>query len=130
MRNIAIAAAMALGSTLAMAQSAGAGGGAAGAGVGNQSDPHVGEYWDKNAKDGHMTRDQAMGYRTKDGKAYMHKSGKPMEYAAVDADSDGRVSKVEWMNYFGGEARGAGTPEAGNPTATPGSTGGTPPPSR
>lgn len=119
MKKIAILAVLAIGSSVAVAQSSGAGGAAAGAGVGNQSDPHASEYWGKTAKDGYMTPDQAMGYRAKDGKAYKDKSGRDMDLKAVDADSDGRISNVEWMNYFGGEARGSGTPAAGNPTANP-----------
>lgn len=115
MKHIAIAAAFALGSSVAMAQSAGMSG-SGGAGVGNAGavgDPDVGAYWDKTSKDGYMTRDQATGYRSKDGKT--------MDMAKADKDGDGRVSRSEWTNYHGANAVGGGARRQGGDGASSGS---------
>lgn len=66
-----------------------------------------------------MTREQAMSYRTDDGKPTM-KDGKAMEFSAIDTDNDGRVSRSEWQAYQGASASGADT---GSMTTGPGAAG-------
>ncbi|MGH8718904.1 MAG: hypothetical protein ACREV0_08195 [Burkholderiales bacterium] len=63
-------------------------------------DSNTGAFWTENARGGYMTKEQAMGYRGKD--------GKPMDFKKLDADGDGRVSQAEWTNYHGGSAGAAG----------------------
>lgn len=48
-------------------------------------------FWVKNAKEGHMTRDQAVKYKDREGKA--------VDFERLDADKDGRASKPEWTKY-------------------------------
>lgn len=92
MKSIAITAALALASTLSLAQ-------ATKDQVPNRSEaPHnqtmpgtAGDYWKQHAKDGYMTKDKAMGYKSKDAKS--------MDYMKMDMDNDGRVSQSEWSSY-------------------------------
>lgn len=94
MKTTAIMLAALLGSAAAVAQSG------AGAGAGPGDHPGATQHWEKNAKDGYMTREQAM--------AYKPSNGKPMNFSEADRDGDGRVSQSEWMNYHGmGSASGA-----------------------
>lgn len=92
MKSIAIAAALALGTSIAMAQSGGASGGGVGsAGVGNVGDVDASKYWSDHSKDGYMTGERAMAYKSKDGKA--------ADMKAMDKDNDGQVSRTEWIEY-------------------------------
>lgn len=69
-------------------------------------------FWVKNAKDDHMTRDQAMQYKDRTGRA--------MDFERLDADKDGRASKPEWTQYHTSNplrsdgARGHGTDDRGS----------------
>lgn len=55
------------------------------------------DYWNKHASDGSMTRDKAMGYKSREGTS--------MDFSKADANQDGRISESEWKSYHGGPAR-------------------------
>jgi hypothetical protein len=56
-------------------------------------DTKAGAFWTENARGGYMTKEQAMGYKGAD--------GKPVDFKKLDKDGDGRVSQAEWTNYHG-----------------------------
>ncbi|MGH8726609.1 MAG: EF-hand domain-containing protein [Burkholderiales bacterium] len=77
-------------------------------------DSNAGAFWTENARGGHMTKEQAMGYKSAD--------GKPVDFKKLDADGDGKVSQSEWTNYHAAFAQKEGGPEeagAAGPTAAP-----------
>jgi hypothetical protein len=114
-RQIALAVALALGSTLAMAagdkDKAGTstGSSATGAGTSAGSPPEtvgtpVGTggaasgmtpeaFWSKHAKEGSLSREDAMKYKTPEGKS--------VEFDRLDTNKDGKVSQSEWNAYHG-----------------------------
>lgn len=113
-KKIAVAIALALGTTLAFAEGDKAQPSATGDKATTTSptpqqgqpsgssagDSNAGAFWTENARGGYMTKEQAMGYKGAD--------GKPMNFKKLDADSDGKVSQAEWTNYHGGSAGAAG----------------------
>ncbi|MGH8726607.1 MAG: hypothetical protein ACREV9_00280 [Burkholderiales bacterium] len=60
-------------------------------------DANAGAFWTENARGGYMTKEQAMGYKSKD--------GKPIDWTKLDADADGRISQTEWNAYHGAAGR-------------------------
>jgi hypothetical protein len=94
MKSIAITAALALATSFAVAQDKKDQVSNRSAAPHNETMPGTaGDYWGKHAKDGYITRDQALNYKPADGKA--------MDWKRMDADSDGKVSQMEWKNYHG-----------------------------
>jgi hypothetical protein len=104
MKHIALAVALAFGSTLAMAESTAQKQGATdGSPQGNVA---AGEYWKKHSKQGYMTRDHAMSYKGAD--------NKPIDWKRLNTDADERVSEAEWTAYHNpGATRSDGTKDAG-----------------
>ncbi|MGH8719693.1 MAG: hypothetical protein ACREV0_12250, partial [Burkholderiales bacterium] len=122
MKKLALAIALALGTTLAFAgddakkaQPSATGdkattssptpqrGEPAGSSVG---DGAAGAFWTEHARGGYMTKDEAMKYKGAD--------GKPMDFKKLDKNSDGRVSQSEWTTYHEAFAQKEGGPkEAG-----------------
>jgi hypothetical protein len=130
MKKIAVAVALALGTTMAIAADDKATpkatgdkpvtssptpqqGQPAGSSVG---DANAGAFWTEHARGGYMTKDQAMKYKDK--------QGKTVDFKKMDADADNRVSQTEWQNYHaafaqkeGGPAEAAGSrPGAAGPS--------------
>lgn len=117
MKKIAVAIALALGSTLAVAEGDKAKPSAAGDAPVTTSptpqqgqpsgssvgDDNAGAFWTENAREGHMTRDQAMKYKSAD--------DQEMDFTKLDADNDGRVSQSEWTNYHEAFAQKDGGPQ-------------------
>lgn len=64
-------------------------------------DDTAGAFWTEHARGGYMTKEQATGYKSTDGKS--------MDWTKLDANGDGRVSQEEWNNYHGA-AGAAGRP--------------------
>lgn len=94
MKQIAIAAALALGTSMAFATDPAQKKSATdGAPKGNAAT----DYWKQHGKEGYMTKEQALGYKSAD--------GKPMDWKRLDADADGRVSQTEWTGYHTSGAR-------------------------
>ena len=104
MRHIALAIALAFGSTLAMAETTTQ---ARGATDGSpKGDAAASEYWTKHSKEGYMTRDQAMSYKGAD--------NKPMDWKRLNTDADERVSEAEWTAYHKpGATKSDGTKDQG-----------------
>ena len=72
-------------------------------------DTHALDYWNHHAREGFMTREQALRYRNRDGSPYMDRMGRPMDATAIDRDGDGRVSQPEWLTYHQGRNYGDAT---------------------
>jgi hypothetical protein len=97
-KEIALAVALALGSTLAIA-----GGDKAGTTSGTTDSPSATTggasdkantpqaFWDKHAKEGSLSKDDAMKFRSAD--------GKPVDFPKLDANSDNKVTQSEWNAY-------------------------------
>ena len=119
MKKIAVAVALALGTTMAIAaDDAGKTtpkatgdkpvtssptpqqGQPAGSSVG---DATAGAFWTEHARGGYMTKEQAMKYKGKDGKT--------VDFKKMDTDSDNRVSQAEWQSYHQAFAQKEGGPE-------------------
>lgn len=94
MMKLAIAIAVALSSTLALADNDPATGTdttgkAAAKGAG---DSYLAkDFWDKNAKDGYLSKEDAARFKGADGKS--------VDMQKIDLDNNGRVSEREWMTY-------------------------------
>jgi hypothetical protein len=126
-KEIALAVALALGSTLAIAAgdkatsettgspSATTGGASdkssldkvrePGAGAGQANTPEA--FWDKHAKQGTLSKDDAMKFRSAD--------GKPIDFQKLDANNDNKISQSEWNAYHsttGAAGRTGGPPSA------------------
>jgi hypothetical protein len=67
-------------------------------------------FWDKHSKDGNLGREDAMKFRSSD--------GRPIEFERLDMNKDGRVSQAEWISYHSstGAAGRTGTTSPGEPT--------------
>jgi hypothetical protein len=103
MRKIAVAIALAMGTTLALAADdtkkvepkATGDKAVTGSPTPQQGQPAgsdtAGAFWTEHARDGYMTKEQAMKYKGADGKA--------MDFKKLDADNDGRVSQSEWQKH-------------------------------
>lgn len=92
--KLALATVVAFSSTLGLAQNnsvagTGAVGKAAAQGAG---DAYLAkEFWDKNAKDGYLSKEAVARFKGADGKG--------VDMQKIDLDKDGRVSEPEWTTY-------------------------------
>jgi hypothetical protein len=69
-------------------------------------DPNAGAFWTEHARGGYMSKDQAMKYKGP--------GGKTVDFKKLDTDADSRVSQSEWENYHKAFAQKEGGPkEAG-----------------
>lgn len=82
-----------------------------------QIDPLASQFWTQNAREGFLTRDQALGFRGVDNSA--------LDWNRLDADLDGRVSQSEWSTYHSPRATIPGTDNfgAGGRPGVPGAPG-------
>jgi hypothetical protein len=67
-------------------------------------------FWDKHSKDGNLAREDAMKFRSPD--------GRPLDLQRLDANNDGKVSQTEWTSYHSstGAAGRTGATQPGEPT--------------
>lgn len=74
-------------------------------------------FWDKHSKDGNLAREDAMKFRSPD--------GRPLDVQALDGNKDGKISQSEWNSYHSSTGA-AGRTGTTSPGASPGEpTGGT-----
>lgn len=106
MKNLAVAMALACGSTLAFATDPGTSPEKRGATDGSPKGNAASAYWTEHSKGGYMTREQAMNYKGQD--------DKPIDWGRLNTDTDDRVSEAEWTAYHNeGATKSDGTKDAG-----------------
>lgn len=66
-------------------------------------DDNAGAFWTENARGGYMTKDQAMKYEWP--------QGHEMDWTKLDSDKDDRVSQTEWNAYHEAFAQKEGGPK-------------------
>jgi hypothetical protein len=93
MKTLALAIALACGSTLALAQAGGTDTSTAGkpAAKGAGDSYMAKEFWEKNNKGGYISREDLSRFKGADGKG--------VDMQKIDVDGDGKVSEREWTMY-------------------------------